>query len=185
MFCTNCGAENETGAKFCSSCGRPLEETPAPRTEDTGSDQPASPVSTSAETTTETPEEAAPVQYSSTSGQYSSQSGQYSQNSQNTQNGAAGQDRSMYKSNYNSGDSDATVALILGIVSMVMCSSSLISVALGIGAIVMAKKAQDQGSQSGNISAGRICGIIGICLGSLCTLYYLFAFVLRLFTAFV
>lgn len=160
MFCTNCGAENETGAKFCSSCGRPLEETP-----------------------TETPEETGPVQYSSASGQYSSQDGQYSQNSQNTQNGTAGQDRSMYKSNYNSGDSDATVALILGIVSLVMCSSSLISVALGIGAIVMAKKAQDQGSQSGNISAGRICGIIGICLGSLCTLYYLFAFVFGLFAA--
>lgn len=30
MYCKNCGAENPTGSKFCSSCGKPLTEEPRP-----------------------------------------------------------------------------------------------------------------------------------------------------------
>ena len=89
----------------------------------------------------------------------------------------------MYKYNYNSGDSDATVSMIMGIISIVMCSSSIIAIGLGIAAIVMANKAKKQGSQSGNITAGNICGIIGICLGVICTLYYLLAFVFGIIAA--
>lgn len=99
-------------------------------------------------------------------------------NQQNTQNTNTEQDRSMYKYNYNSGDSDATVALIVGIISIVMCSSSVLGIGLGILAIIMANKAKRQGSTSGNISAGQICGIIGICLSSIATLYYIFSFIL-------
>ena len=29
MFCSNCGANNADGAKFCFSCGKPMS-TPAP-----------------------------------------------------------------------------------------------------------------------------------------------------------
>lgn len=100
------------------------------------------------------------------------------QNTQDNQNANTEQDRSMYKYNYNSGDSDATVALIMGVVSIVMCSSSILGIGLGILAIIMANKAKSQGSTSGNISAGQICGIIGICLSSIATLYYIFAFIL-------
>ena len=135
MFCRNCGTENEEGAKFCKSCGSPLE--------------------TSVDTTFV----------------------------KQTENNNASQDRSMYKYNYNSGDSDATVSMIMGIISIVMCSSSIIAIGLGIAAIVMANKAKKQGSQSGNITAGNICGIIGICLGVICTLYYLLAFVFGIIAA--
>ena len=89
----------------------------------------------------------------------------------------------MYKYNYNSGDSDATVALIVGIISIVMCSSSLLGIGLGIFAIIMANKAKKQGSTSGNISAGQICGVIGICLSGIATLYYIFAFILGIASA--
>ncbi len=30
MFCRNCGAQNEDGARFCTSCGTSLVETAAP-----------------------------------------------------------------------------------------------------------------------------------------------------------
>jgi class 3 adenylate cyclase len=31
ILCANCGAENTDGARFCSACGRPLDQGPAPR----------------------------------------------------------------------------------------------------------------------------------------------------------
>lgn len=86
------------------------------------------------------------------------------------------QDRSMYKYEYNSGNSDATVALIFGILSIVACFSGFVSIGMGIAALVLANKAQKSGSQSGNISAAKICGIIGICLGIIGFLYYCAAF---------
>lgn len=116
-----------------------------------------------------TPEQSADTNQSQTA---------YQNDQQNTQDTNTEQDRSMYKYNYNSGDSDATVALIVGIISIVMCSSSVLGIGLGILAIIMANKAKRQGSTSGNISAGQICGIIGICLSSIATLYYIFAFIL-------
>ena len=112
----------------------------------------------------------------------SSQSTNSTGNSNSTGTGQ-GQERSMYKYNYNSGDSDATVALIVGIISIVMCSSSLLGIGLGIFAIIMANKAKKQGSTSGSISAGQICGVIGICLSGIATLYYIFAFILGIASA--
>lgn len=167
MFCRNCGAENDAESKFCKSCGQPLI---AEQSADVNQSQ----TSSSSQT-------ASPSQTASSS-QTASQNNQ--QNTQNTQNANAGQDRSMYKYNYNSGDSDATVALIMGVVSIVMCSSSILGIGLGILAIIMAGKAKKQGSTSGNIAAGQICGIIGICLSSIATLYYIFAFILGFARAF-
>lgn len=161
MFCRNCGAENDAESKFCKSCGQPLI---AEQSADVNQSQ----TSSSSQT-------ASPSQTASQNNQ---------QNTQNTQNANAGQDRSMYKYNYNSGDSDATVALIMGVVSIVMCSSSILGIGLGILAIIMAGKAKKQGSTSGNIAAGQICGIIGICLSSIATLYYIFAFILGFARAF-
>lgn len=161
MFCRNCGAENDAESKFCKSCGQPLI---AEQSADVNQSQ------TSSSSQTASP--------SQTAGQNNQQ------NTQNTQDANAGQDRSMYKYNYNSGDSDATVALIMGVVSIVMCSSSILGIGLGILAIIMAGKAKKQGSTSGNIAAGQICGIIGICLSSIATLYYIFAFILGFARAF-
>lgn len=161
MFCRNCGAENDAESKFCKSCGQPLI---AEQSADVNQSQ------TSSSSQTASP--------SQTAGQNNQQ------NTQNTQDANAGQDRSMYKYNYNSGDSDATVALIMGVVSIVMCSSSILGIGLGILAIIMAGKAKKQGSTSGNIAAGQICGIIGICLSSIATLYYIFSFILYFFRTF-
>lgn len=149
MFCKDCGTENDTEAKFCKSCGQPLNQ--------------------------EQPQDAQNAQDMGSVD--SSQKTYQEENQQNAQNENTGQDRSMYKYNYNSGDSDATVALIMGVVSIVMCSSSIVGIGLGIMAIILAGKAKRQGSQSKNISAGQVCGIIGICLSSLATIYYLFVFV--------
>lgn len=173
MFCRNCGAENDAESKFCKSCGQPLiaeQSADVNQSQTSSSSQTASPSQTASSSQTASPSQTA------------SQNNQ--QNTQNTQNANAGQDRSMYKYNYNSGDSDATVALIMGVVSIVMCSSSILGIGLGILAIIMAGKAKKQGSTSGNIAAGQICGIIGICLSSIATLYYIFAFILGFARAF-
>lgn len=81
------------------------------------------------------------------------------------------------------GDSDATASMILGIISIVMCSSSILGIICGALAVVIAGKAKQQGSQSGNVQAGTICGVIGICLGALTTIYYIAVFLLGLFSA--
>lgn len=42
MNCPNCGAENETGARFCAECGTPLDEQPEAEStpvEEAGQDQ--------------------------------------------------------------------------------------------------------------------------------------------------
>lgn len=172
MFCRNCGTENDAEAKFCKSCGQPLTQ-----------GQPENTSAAAGETENVQSAEGA-CQGDRTGSYQGGQGGQGSQGSQGTQNNAnSGQNRSMYKYNYNSGDSDATVALVLGIISMVMCSSSLLGIGLGIFAIVMANKAKKQGSTSGNIAAGQVCGIIGICLSGLATIYYIFAFLFGLASA--
>jgi hypothetical protein len=67
--------------------------------------------------------------------------------------------------NGSSGSSNATLILILGILSIVICAP------LGIAAWIMGNNALaeiDRGegdlSQRGTISAGRICGMIGVAI---------------------
>ena len=72
---------------------------------------------------------------------------------------------------------NATVVLVLGILSLVMCwCYGLIGLILGIIAVVLSSKSKrlyeanpglyTMGSFN-NLKAGRICGIIGICLSAL------------------
>ncbi|TND08500.1 MAG: hypothetical protein FD123_2296 [Bacteroidetes bacterium] len=79
---------------------------------------------------------------------------------------------------------NATVILVLGIVSIVICGLGPI---LGTIALVMysgAKKIYEQNpgaytqSSFNNLNAGRICGIIGLILGSLIWLYYIVVLVI-------
>jgi hypothetical protein len=62
---------------------------------------------------------------------------------------------------------NATLILVLGILSIVLCQP------LGIAALIMGNQSIDQYNQNpgrytegslGTVKAGRICGIIGICL---------------------
>ena len=82
---------------------------------------------------------------------------------------------------------NGTTVLVLGIISIVSCwCTGIIGVALGIIALVLAKKAKLLYTQSpelytessyGNMKAGKVCAIIGICLSSFTLLYYLFYFI--------
>lgn len=72
----------------------------------------------------------------------------------------------------------ATGALVMGIVSVVLCATSLISLGLGIGAIVMAVNARravasGTADNPGVATAGLVLGIIGCVLGAIASLGYL------------
>jgi hypothetical protein len=80
-------------------------------------------------------------------------------------------------SQFNSGQQptpNATTALVLGILSLVLCG--IIGIILGIIGIVMANQGDKEyqanpgaytESSYKNLKAGKTCSIIGICLGSL------------------
>ena len=154
MICKNCGTENNESAKFCKNCGTSLQDITGYDASGADSEVPGGPGN--------------------------SINGAYSQAGPNANN-------SMYNTPpnpaYNPGNSDATASLIMGIISIVMCSSSLLALGLGIAAIVLANKAIRQGAVGGNASAGRICGIIGICLSSISTIYYIVMFFVGIVTA--
>lgn len=63
-----------------------------------------------------------------------------------------------------SADGKATGALVCGILSILLCSSVVPSIILGIVAIVLGGKALKLISINGKAKAGRVCGIIGIVL---------------------
>lgn len=80
---------------------------------------------------------------------------------------------------------NSTTILVLGICSIATCwCFGIIGLGLGITALVMSKKARllfnsyPSGtfteSSYGNMNAGRICAIIGVCLSSLAVLYFAF-----------
>ncbi|GAB2976681.1 DUF4190 domain-containing protein [Actinotalea caeni] len=71
-----------------------------------------------------------------------------------------------------------TGALVMGILSIVFCVGSLLSLALGVGAILMGvqgRKAADAGTADnrGVATAGIVLGAVGAALSSLSTLGYL------------
>lgn len=63
----------------------------------------------------------------------------------------------------------AIISLICGIASIVCCCTNIISVTLGIAAIVLAvlSKKDNRGEMPGMSIAGMICGIIGVILGTI------------------
>lgn len=78
---------------------------------------------------------------------------------------------------------NATVVLVLGILSIVFCwCYGIIGLTLGIIAVALSSKgkrlyAADPGlyltASYNNLKAGRICGIIGICLSSLYVVFFI------------
>lgn len=72
---------------------------------------------------------------------------------------------------------NSTTALVLGILSIVFCwCYGVIGLTLGIVALVLANKGRKLDAQNpgfytpgsrNNLNAGRVCGIIGICLSSI------------------
>ncbi len=79
---------------------------------------------------------------------------------------------------------NATIVLVLGILSIILCS--FIGLVLGIIALVYANKDIDKYNNNtnlytkesyNNIKTGKICAIIGICLSSLAILFLVFYFI--------
>ncbi|MBO5487307.1 MAG: DUF4190 domain-containing protein [Eubacterium sp.] len=68
----------------------------------------------------------------------------------------------------------AIASMVLGIVSIVFCCSSIIGLVTGIIAIVLAQKERNEGrADNGYVKAGLICGIIGAILSGLVLVYYI------------
>jgi uncharacterized membrane protein len=86
--------------------------------------------------------------------------------------------------NYSQQLPNATAVLVLGILSIVFCICYGIGIVLGIIAIVLANKSLKlyNGAPTAytaasykNLSAGRICAIIGTCLSSLYLIFIIIA----------
>lgn len=80
---------------------------------------------------------------------------------------------------------NATAVLVLGIVSIATCCTGVIGLGCGITALVLARKGFNFYNEDpmlytknsyNNLNSGKICGIVGICLSALPTLYWLFYF---------
>ena len=86
------------------------------------------------------------------------------------------------KNNQKSQLPNSTTILVLGICSIATCwCTGLIGLGLGITALVMSKKARLMHeaypesfteNSLNNMKAGKICGIIGVCLSSLTLAYF-------------
>ena len=78
---------------------------------------------------------------------------------------------------------NSTAVLVLGILSIVSCwCFGLVGLIMGIIALVMAGKAKKDYTENfgrysetsyKNLQAGKICAIIGTCLGGLALIYYI------------
>ena len=84
---------------------------------------------------------------------------------------------------------NSTTILVLGICSIATCwCTGLIGLGLGITSLVMSKKARltyeayPNGtfteSSLNNMKAGKICGIIGVCLSGIAIIYFLIYFLI-------
>lgn len=88
---------------------------------------------------------------------------------------------------------NATAVLVLGVLSLVFCwCYGIIGLVLGILAMVLAsapRKAYFEHPERfsevsyKNLNAGRICGIIGICIGAIILLTIILAVVFALYTS--
>lgn len=81
----------------------------------------------------------------------------------------------------NDGQSKATVSLVLGICSIVTCCCyGIVGIICGVLAIIFAKQSTEMngGIELSNAKAGRICGIVGLVLGSLYIIYLIVCLVI-------
>lgn len=183
MICKKCGHENTEDSNFCQNCGADLREAYQPSraeavqetAEETREEATGEPrEETAGEPMGEMPGETGLAQTEVNRGQTDTNTGYGSGSSSGPAKGPVYQ---------NPGQSDATASMILGIVSIVMCSSSVLAMIAGVMAIVIANKAKRQGCENGATQAGTICGIIGICLGGITTLIYIGSFMWGFFSA--
>lgn len=166
MFCKNCGTENLDTAKFCKNCGQILSTEEAAPAEQDVTMQPETPVEeASASSKENTSAYTGPVDYtaSSTSASYAGPV-DYNSDAHSVTN----------DSELPENTGTAIASMVLGIVSIVLCCSSLLGVICGVIAIVLAQKEKNEGrGESGFVKAGLICGIIGAILSGLALLYYI------------
>ena len=91
---------------------------------------------------------------------------------------------------------NSTAVLVLGILSIVSCwCFGLVGLIMGIIALVMAGKAKKEytdnfgkysESSFKNMNAGKICAIVGTCLGGLALVYYMvYLFIIGTVASFV
>lgn len=83
---------------------------------------------------------------------------------------------------------NSTAVLVLGIISIVSCwCVGIVGLVLGIIALVLASKAKQlylkspgnyTQSSYGNLKAGKVCAIIGVCLSGLYVLYAIVYFLI-------
>ncbi len=143
MFCRNCGTENDDTAKFCRGCGQPIENDAATQEQSSAQDNAA-----------QAEPQPAPAP----------QPGPYVQPEAQFNNASYGQPAQPQQ---NTGVTIA--AFVMGIVSCVCCCgcTSLISVGLGVAALVMALSEKKKGLGTGLTTAAFILGIVGASLGAL------------------
>lgn len=67
----------------------------------------------------------------------------------------------------------ATAALVCGILAILFAGSVLLSVILGVVAIVLAGSYVREGGTAGTAKAGRVCGIVGIVFSALLLIFYI------------
>lgn len=155
MFCKNCGTENADEAKFCKNCGQSMENDAQPVTADVQSEVTESAEVQAGSTTTESEGQntsfySGPVEYNSTAHSVTDES------------------------EIPESTGTAIASMILGIVSIVFCCSSIFGLIAGIVAIILAQKERNSGrADNGYVKTGLVCGIIGAILGGLVLIYYI------------
>ena len=150
MFCKNCGTENNDEAKYCKNCGQSIEPDVQPK--DTGYVSMAEQSeSTSTDSTAQnTNGYAGPVDYNSIAHSVTDES------------------------EIPESTGTAIASMILGIVSIVFCCSSVLGLIAGIVAIILAQKEKSSGrGDNGYVKAGLVCGIIGAIHSALVLIYYI------------
>lgn len=86
------------------------------------------------------------------------------------------------------GDSQATTALVLGIISLVCVLASftvigaIAGIVLAIIGLVMAHKSSVLGCVSGKRTAGFVCSVVGLVLNSVCIVLVLFGLAVAAFS---
>lgn len=162
VFCRHCGSEIKEGGRFCTNCGKPVTEEKV--------------VLKKAETEkAQTEQEEGENQE-----EHKQETAQEQETVTDTHPTVNLNKKPM------AGDSDATACMVLGIVSIVICSSSIPGIICGIMAIFIGRKAQRQGVSNTNIvTAGTVCGIIGIILAALSTVWYIGSTILGIIVGFL
>ncbi len=158
--CPNCGAENPEYAKFCVSCGKPIDSgdpvqsgsVPKPASQYGVPQPPAMTTSYSVPNTLGYGNDAPQGDCTGTGGR----------------SGESPVPPQPPIANYSTPEqpsSKATTALIFGILAIVFAPSILLGLICGIVAIVIASSAAD-GPEASRTKAGKITGIIGVALAS-------------------